>query len=45
LVLAALALLAVLFVWDVPIPKPRGIWYVIFALMAVGVTIGLVVVR
>ncbi|MDR2565288.1 MAG: CDP-alcohol phosphatidyltransferase family protein [Bifidobacteriaceae bacterium] len=40
-----LVALAFLFVWDVPVPKPRGAWYAVFALVFLGVTAGLLVVR
>jgi hypothetical protein len=40
-----LAVRAALFVVDRPVPKPRGAWYGVFALMAVAVLIGLAVAR
>lgn len=38
------AVTAVMFILNVKIPKPRGIWYVIFGTLAVGVTV-LILVR
>jgi CDP-diacylglycerol--serine O-phosphatidyltransferase len=42
---AGLAALAPAFLWDVPVPKPGGVWYVVFPLVAVAVAIGLWVAR
>jgi CDP-diacylglycerol--serine O-phosphatidyltransferase len=39
--LGCLAVLAALFVADRPVPKPRGPWYGVFALVAMAVLIGL----
>ena len=41
---AAYAVTAVLFILNVKVPKPRGIWYGIFGALAVGVTV-LILVR
>ena len=36
--IAEYAVIAILFILNVKIPKPRGVWYVIFGALAVGIT-------
>ncbi|MDR2373604.1 MAG: CDP-alcohol phosphatidyltransferase family protein [Bifidobacteriaceae bacterium] len=45
LMAGSLLVLAVLFVWDVPVAKPRGFWNAVLILVAVGLTAGLAAVR